>query len=141
MSTTTKTSHGHGGDGAPASPESVAVGHELKDIRARPLVISIVSVFMLLLVSFGVIFGILFLAGNGGADASNQLNPTTLQAQLPPGPLLEQNPRGNTDTIVADQNAQLTSYGWMNERAGTARIPIDRAKELLLEQGVDVFNE
>jgi hypothetical protein len=141
MSTTTKPSHGHGHDGGPASPESVAIGHELKDVRVRPLVFSIVGVFILLFASFGLVFGIMAFAGDGIQDVGNQLNPTAIQAQLPPGPLLEQNPRGNTDAIIAEQNAQLTSYGWVNERAGTARIPIDRAKELLLEQGVDPFNQ
>jgi hypothetical protein len=141
MSTTPKPAHGHGHDGGPAAPESVAVGHELSDARVRPLVFSVVAVFVLLLVSFVLVFGMLALVGNSVADASHQLDPTAIQAQLPTGPLLEQNPREYTDGIIAAQNAQLSSYGWVNERAGTARIPIDRAKELLLQQGVAVFNE
>jgi hypothetical protein len=141
MSITTKSSHGHGHDAGPASPESVATGHELSDARVRPLVFSVVGIFILLFVSFGLIFGMLALVGNSVADASHQLDPTAIQAQLPTGPLLEQNPDQATDAIIAEQNAQLTSYGWVNERAGTARIPIDRAKELLLQQGVDLFNE
>lgn len=141
MSTTTKSAHGHGHDAGPASPESVAIGHEIKDVRVRPLVYSIIGVFVLLFGTFALVFGALALAGNGITDVGNQLNPTAIQAQLPPGPLLEQNPATATDAIIAEQNAQLAGYGWMNERAGTARIPIDRAKELLLEQGVDLFNQ
>ena len=32
----------------------------------------------------------------------------------------------------------LTTYGWVDKNAGTVRIPIDRAKELLLERGLPV---
>ena len=31
---------------------------------------------------------------------------------------------------------ELTTYGWVDQNAGTVRIPIDRAKELLLERGL-----
>ena len=30
---------------------------------------------------------------------------------------------------------ELTTYGWVDENAGTVRIPIERAKELVLERG------
>jgi hypothetical protein len=32
----------------------------------------------------------------------------------------------------------LQGYGWVDEAAGTARIPVERAKELLLEKGFPV---
>ena len=32
----------------------------------------------------------------------------------------------------------LHNYGWMDKNAGTIRIPIERAKELLLERGLPV---
>jgi hypothetical protein len=32
----------------------------------------------------------------------------------------------------------LHGYGWVDEAAGTARIPVERAKELLLEKGFPV---
>jgi hypothetical protein len=33
---------------------------------------------------------------------------------------------------------ELTSYGWINEKAGAVRIPIDRAIDLLISRGVPV---
>jgi hypothetical protein len=143
MSSTTKKSHGHGHSGPPepASKASVAAGHELTDIQVGPLVWSLVIIFALLIFSFILIFGLLAVAGNGITDVGHQLDPTAIQAQLPPGPLLEQNPRQHTDAILAEQLEQLNGFGWVNERAGRAHIPIERAKEVLLEQGVDVFNQ
>src|SRR5262249_52671146 len=41
-------------------------------------------------------------------------------------------------TLRADETAYLHGYGWIDQRAGVARIPIDRAKELLLQKGLPV---
>jgi hypothetical protein len=36
------------------------------------------------------------------------------------------------------QESQLNSYGWVDEKAGVAHIPIERAMELLVERGLPV---
>ena len=36
------------------------------------------------------------------------------------------------------EEALATSYGWVNREAGTVRIPVARAMELLLERGLPV---
>jgi len=36
----------------------------------------------------------------------------------------------------AQEDAALSSYGWVSEPAGVVRLPIDRAKALLLERGL-----
>jgi hypothetical protein len=36
------------------------------------------------------------------------------------------------------EDAALAGYGWVDKNAGTVRIPIERAKELLLERGLPV---
>jgi hypothetical protein len=38
----------------------------------------------------------------------------------------------------AREEALLHSYGWANQAAQTVRVPIDRAKDLLLERGIAV---
>ncbi len=38
----------------------------------------------------------------------------------------------------ARQNEALHSYGWINQGMGTVRLPIDRAKDLVLERGLPV---
>ena len=40
-----------------------------------------------------------------------------------------------------EQAAHLTSYGWVDEKTGVARIPIAKAKELLLKRGIPVRPE
>jgi hypothetical protein len=45
-------------------------------------------------------------------------------------PMLETNERGQFRDFLMDQENQLNSYGWVDEKAGVAHIPIERAMEL-----------
>ncbi len=38
----------------------------------------------------------------------------------------------------AQEHEVLTTYGWMDKNAGVVRIPIERAKDLLIERGLPV---
>jgi hypothetical protein len=37
-----------------------------------------------------------------------------------------------------NQENQLNSYGWVDQKAGVAHIPIERAMELLVQRGIPV---
>jgi len=53
-----------------------------------------------------------------------------------PEPRLEKDERKNLqDARVAEENT-LYSYGWVDEKAGVVRIPIDRAMELIAQRGL-----
>ena len=70
---------------------------------------------------------------------ASQPAPVTGGAQ--PGPGLQTTPWLDLKQFRADQNAYLHGYGWVDERAGIARVPIEKAKELLLKQGLPVRPE
>lgn len=53
-----------------------------------------------------------------------------------PNPQLEINERDQLDKIRQDEAAALNSYGWIDQKAGTVRIPIDRAMELIAQRGL-----
>lgn len=59
------------------------------------------------------------------------------QKNGPAPPLLVREPV-NLETLRAAEHETLTTYGWSDKNAGTYRIPIERAKELLLEHGLPV---
>ena len=54
----------------------------------------------------------------------------------PPGPNLLINERMNLQTFIAYEDNLLSTYGWVDQNAGTVRIPIVRAKELAIERGL-----
>ncbi len=55
---------------------------------------------------------------------------------LPPEPRLQINPTVDMDTYRAREQALLSSYGWSDREAATARIPIDRAIDLYTTGGI-----
>ncbi|HYR46504.1 MAG TPA: hypothetical protein VER78_05820 [Thermoanaerobaculia bacterium] len=57
-------------------------------------------------------------------------------ARTPPEPRLEPFPLAPGLRLRAEEDAILTTYGWVDKKAGVARIPIDRAMEILAERGL-----
>jgi len=56
--------------------------------------------------------------------------------ELPPEPRLQALPRKDLAEVLDRQQRILTSYGWVDEKAGIARIPIERAIEIVATRGV-----
>ena len=56
--------------------------------------------------------------------------------RLPPEPRLQSSPVRDMEELRAREDSVLTTYGWVDRREGIARIPIDRAIEVLLEEGL-----
>jgi hypothetical protein len=56
---------------------------------------------------------------------------------LPPQPRLQANPKIDLDRLRTRENEQLNSFGWADRERQLARIPIERAIELLAGRGRD----
>lgn len=62
------------------------------------------------------------------------------QPLLQPFPRPKQSPTQNTPVtdlkeMRATEEQQLHSYGWVDQRSGVARIPIEEAKKLIVQRG------
>jgi hypothetical protein len=55
-----------------------------------------------------------------------------------PSPQLEVDERGQLDKIRTDEAETLSTYDWVDQKAGTVRIPIDRAMDLIAQRGLPV---
>ncbi len=53
-----------------------------------------------------------------------------------PDPRLETDERTQLNSIRIAEEQKLNSYGWVDEKAGTVHIPIERAMELLAQRGL-----
>ena len=53
-------------------------------------------------------------------------------------PMLETNERGQFRDFLMNQENQLNSYGWVDEKTGVAHIPIEHAMELIVQRGLPV---
>jgi hypothetical protein len=58
-----------------------------------------------------------------------------------PSPRLEEDERGQRNGIRTAEDQTLYSYGWVDEKAGTVRIPIERAMDLLVQRGLPVHSQ
>jgi hypothetical protein len=56
-------------------------------------------------------------------------------------PMLETNERGQFRDFLMNQEKELNSYGWVDEKAGVAHIPIERAMELIVQRGMPVYSQ
>jgi hypothetical protein len=55
-----------------------------------------------------------------------------------PQPRLETDERNQLDGVLTEEQDRLYSYGWIDQKAGTVHIPIDRAMDLLVQRGLPV---
>ncbi|MEK6320602.1 MAG: hypothetical protein AABN33_02840 [Acidobacteriota bacterium] len=146
---TDKTSHGQNGHG-------VGVGHEISELKIGPIV------WFLLGLGFATVVVCLLMAGLFDAFEKNekdvegkpsplaserqklppeprlQLAPATpeqLEARQPPN-IKQDHPLQEMMRVRAEEDDKLKSYGWVDEKAGVVRIPIEEAKRLLLKNGL-----
>jgi hypothetical protein len=53
-----------------------------------------------------------------------------------PSPQLEINERTQLDQIRLKEEETLATYGWVDQKAGVVRIPIERAMDLIAQRGL-----
>jgi len=58
-----------------------------------------------------------------------------------PSPQLEVNERTELNDIRLQEENKLSTYDYVDKNAGTVRIPIDRAMELIVQRGLPVRQE
>jgi hypothetical protein len=128
------TDHGHG---AHDSADSVAAGHEVTDIplagttRVGMLTLAVVATIM------AVMYGLWGLFESRLRQQDTPPPPMADSAfgkRVPALPRLQSQPAPDLASYRKAQRDKLASYGWVDQGAGVARIPIDRAIELMAER-------
>ena len=110
-------------------------GHETRDVSIRNLIEFGAALIVLIIVGLLASEGVLRyfeVRQPLGPPASPFENVRT----LPPAPRLQVAPVEDLARYRAAQDSALNSYGWVDQKAGVVRIPIDRAINLLLERGL-----
>ena len=116
-------SDGHGG------------GFDL-DISLRALVYFVIGLVGLLIVA-GVLMWLLSAGLREARVAADPPLPKLPEARQPyeiKGPRLQADPPADMRELRAREEESLNQWGWADESNGVARVPIDRAMEMLVEQ-------
>lgn len=125
--------------------KSESTAYETRDVKIRPLVVSLVGLIVALVASYLLVLGIfrLFSASKAAEDAT--ADPVAVQrAALPPEerlpaqPRIQADPAGEYDLLRQREEQLLTTYGWVDRPAGVVRIPVAQAMKLVLAQGLPV---
>lgn len=98
------------------------------------------------LVGLGIVIVLVALAcwGFFGFDLEHFLEPAASSSpfattrQVPLGPQLQVDPRQDWLKFREEQQKSLETFGWENRSAGTVRVPIEEAMQLLVKKGVPV---
>lgn len=108
--------------------EAGGKGYETRDANPTMLFVVGGGLIVLILVIMFALIGLLNLF-DADRPASEGLPPpaTAEKNVLPPEPRLQTNPRADYEGWFKTQDSLLTNYGWVDERMGIARIPIDTA--------------
>jgi hypothetical protein len=126
---------------------------EPDDLRSRPIITFLVVLALVcVLVAFALRGMYNFLDADARAHeprlsplapASNpdtrSLNKAEVKAEIKkvfPDPRLEDDERGELKSVLLDEEQKLNSYGWVDEKAGVVRVPIERAMQLVVQRGL-----
>lgn len=120
---------------SPANPENPSrkAGHELTDLSA-PLLLSlaIAMVLLSLLMHLGLTGGLFFLKRQLTQTKPKDIDSALVAGRTqPPAPRLQRTPVRDYVQYHHEQEKILKTYGWVDRSAGVARIPIQRAMEIL----------
>jgi hypothetical protein len=120
---------------ATPNPESLAAKHETTDVHSKPLVLS--ALVLALAVACVCFFLIWFFdrLENRAQRHDSQISPLA-ESQTPPAPRLQTRPANDLARMRAAEDRALSGYRWIDKKLGVVQLPIDRAMDLLLEQGL-----
>jgi hypothetical protein len=133
------SAHKHEDDG-----QSESTAYETRDVKIRPLVVFIAGLTVIGIATYLVVYLIIRLFSAQAAKQDAQLRPVAGQVQraasgeerLPPEPRIQANPAADLKTLRDQEEAILTTYGWVDARAGVVRVPIDVAMQQVLKDGL-----
>ena len=113
--------------------------HEETDVVLRPVVIAGIGLLLLLVVAAVAMFGLFQIMAHQEARLSPPANPLAAAEgpRLPPAPRLQAHPLKDLQELRKAENELLTTYGWVDKSAGTVRIPVSRAIDILAQRAGD----
>jgi hypothetical protein len=134
---TEETKHGHGDE-----------GFERQDLSAHGVFAFLISLAVGGVLVYFVVWGLYDFMDARQRSHQPQQSPLVKQVETDtrivspeeitkfPQPRLERNERVEIKDFRLKEEQTLNSYGWVDEKAGVVRIPIERAMQLVAQRGL-----
>jgi hypothetical protein len=111
--------------------------YEQSDVRAGAIVRFAIGLVLVVGLASVALLGLFALLARQQRRNDPPPPPLAQEAgRRPPGPRLQASPLQEFERLRAEQEKELTSYGWVDRKAGIAYIPIDEAIKIMAERGV-----
>ena len=124
----------------PQEKSAASRGYETHDANVRGVFNFLVFLGTGLVVSALICWG-LFRYFSRHETGPAPASPFAETRQMSLGPQLQVNPREDWLKYREQQEQSLETFGWENRGAGTVRVPIERAMELLVQKGLPVQSD
>lgn len=126
--------------------QSESKAYETRDVKLRPLVVFIAGLTVVGVVVYLVVFLMIRLFSGQAAREDARVMPSSVsrpapgpgEERLPPEPRIQANAAADMDALRRQEDARLTTYGWVDRQAGIVHIPVDVAMTQILEEGLSV---
>jgi|SRR5580658_1642034 hypothetical protein len=126
-------------------------GYERSDIGAGAVLYFLLGLLVAGLLTYFVVDGLYHYLDKRSEAEQAPVNPLVTNAPADtrriasdypqntfPNPKLEEDERGQLNGIRLKEEETLSTYDWIDKNAGTVRIPIDRAMDLIAQRGLPV---
>lgn len=111
------------------------IEYETRDVNVRTVFKAGLALAMLAAVGAAVSFGVYLRLRQVHQRQDRPAAPLAqAPGRLPPVPRLQSAPQADLGQLRAQHLRELTSYGWINQQAGTARIHVEEAMRLYVER-------
>jgi hypothetical protein len=118
------------------SAGGIGAGHERIDFPARPILGFAVLLTAVVLAALGALRWQLGVLSARSQAAQPAPHPLAEEAGLPPAPRLLADPGAYRAEYEREQRERLETPAWIDRGAGIVRIPLERAIEKVLEEGL-----
>jgi hypothetical protein len=122
----------------PHNAPGTGPGYETTDANAGGVLNFLVALGTVLVIVGLVCWGMFRFFEAHYVDRPATDSPFADTRELPLGPQLQVNPREDWLKFREQQEESLENYAWENRTAGTARVPIEVAMDLLVKKGIPV---
>lgn len=119
----------------PPAADSIRAGHEIRDVNIHVLLWLGAAVAGGVIVVLVVLQLLLNALESAAARSDPELSPLPSEPATA-APRLQDTPVHDYQEFRRQQEEALNTYGWVDRNQVTVRLPIARAKELILEQGL-----
>ena len=128
--------------------EHAEEGFEQQDLSAQAVFAFLISLVVGGIVVYFVIWGMYHFMDAHQKERQHPLSPLVKQVETDtrivspdemkkfPQPRLERNERVEINDFRLKEEQTLNSYGWIDEKSGVVRIPIERAMQLIAQRGL-----